>query len=142
MSKGPQHETFTVPAPYPAGLRTVRQALARQGLHTPAELDVTARIKNELGVGLAPCVVLFVDEPALLLEAVVFHRSAALIIPQPLVVSGNERQTKVILRKMDSLAQAEYPAGTRDPLVNLHSRMVRAMESIAEREEAHLIACS
>lgn len=142
MTKGPPLETFCVAEPYPAGLRTVRQALARQGLRTPAELDVTARIKHELGVGLAPCVVLYVDEPALLLEAVVFHRGAALLIPQPLVVSGNERHTKVILRGVESLSESEHPAVTRDALLNLHARMVLAMETIAEREGAHLIACS
>lgn len=135
-------EAFSVAQPYAAGLRAVRQALTRQGLRTPVELDVTARIRHELGVGLAPCVVLYVDEPVLLLEAVVFHRGAALLLPQPLVVSGNEHQTKVLLRRVDSLLESDYPAGARDPLLNLHARIVRAMDTIAEREGAHLTACS
>lgn len=133
-------EAFRVDQPYATGLRAVRQALVRQGLRTPLELDVTARIRHELGVGLAPCVVLYVDDPALLLEAVVFHRGAALLLPQPLVVAGNERGTKVLLRGVNSLLEGGHPAGTRDPLLSLHARMVGAVESIAEREGMPLTA--
>jgi len=133
-------EAFRVDQPYAAGLRAVRQALVRQGLRTPLELDVTARIRHELGVGLAPCVVLYVDEPVLLLEAVVFHRGAALLLPQPLVVAGSEHRTKLLLRGVGSLLEGGHPAGTRDPLLNLHARMIRAVESIAEREGMPLTA--
>ena len=49
----------------------VRIALARQGLRAPAELDISARIRQELGAGVAPCIVLYVDDPVVLLEAVV-----------------------------------------------------------------------
>src|SRR5205823_7968032 len=57
----------------------------RNGLRASAELDVASRIKREMGVGVAPCTVLFVDDPTLLLEGIVFHRGAALGIPQPVV---------------------------------------------------------
>lgn len=134
MTEAPTLVTFSIPGPHQAALRMVRRALAQNGLRIPAELDVTARIRQELGAGVAPCVVLYVDDPALLLEAVVFHRAAALMIPQPVVVSGNARQTEVSLRSAESVVQGETPAGVRDPLLSLHTRIVRAMETVAERE--------
>lgn len=129
---------FGITEAHPAALRIVRRALAQHGLRIPAEVDVAARIKHELGAGVAPCVVLYVDDPALLLEAVVFQRAAALMIPQPVVVSGNNRQTEVLVRSAESLMQGETLASLRDPLFNIHARIVRAVETVAEREGERL----
>jgi len=139
MTKEPSLVTFGVPESHQATIRMVRRALAQQGLRVPAELDVTMRIKQELGARLAPCVVLYVDDPALLLEAVVFHRGAALLIPLPLVVSGSDRHTEVLVRGVEALMEGGLPASVREPLLNLHARIVQAMETIAEREVVHLI---
>lgn len=135
MSTGPPLQTFTVAEPYDVALRMVRSALARQGLRAPTELDIKARIRKELGAGVAPCMVLYIDEPAALLEAVVFNRGAALVIPQPLVISGGARQTKVLMRSLDVLT-SEIPESARDPLRDLLRRMTCAMESIAESAPA------
>ncbi|HWR50632.1 MAG TPA: hypothetical protein VN428_05970 [Bryobacteraceae bacterium] len=140
MTRGSSTVTFSIAEPHHTALRIVRRALEQQGLRTPAELNITARIKQELGAGLAPCVVLYVDEATLLLEAVVFQRGAALLIPQPVVVSGSNHHTEVLVRSAESLAAEDAPDGLRDPVFNLHARIVKAMESIAEREGAHLIA--
>lgn len=130
--------TFSVGEPHQTAIRMVRRAFAQHRLRVPAELDITTRIRQELGASLAPCVVLYVDDPALLLEAVVFHRGAALLIPEPVVVSGNGRQTEVLLRSFEALTEGSPPPSLRAPLLNLHERMIRALETIAEREGAHL----
>ncbi|MCC6367136.1 MAG: hypothetical protein IT165_26760 [Bryobacterales bacterium] len=139
MSNGLPVRTFTIPEPYDAALRKVRMALARQGLRTPAELDIAGRIRQELGAGVAPCMVLYVDTPAILLEAVVFNRGAALLIPQPLVVTGDQRQSEVLMRGPE-LAAGEIPESVREPLQELQARIGRALEGIAERQEAQLAA--
>lgn len=139
MTKKPSMVTFCVNEPHDTAIRMVRRALAQRGLRMPAEVNVTARIKQELGAGLAPCVVLYVDDPALLLESVVFHRGAALLIPQPVVVSGNDRRTEVLVRSLEALAEGGLPASVQEPLLNLHTRIVSALETIAEREGADLI---
>ncbi len=140
MIQGPSMVTFSVAEPHQTAIRMVRTALAQEGLRIPVELDVTTRIKQELGAGLAACVVLYVDDPALLLEAAVFHRGAALLIPQPVVISGNDRYTETIVRSVEALVEGGLPASVREPLQNLHARIVKAMETIAEREGAQLIA--
>lgn len=133
MPKGPTSETFTAAAGFEEALRQIRAALRREGLCAAAELDITARIRQELGAGVASCRVLYVDDPALLLEAVVFHRGAGLLIPQPLVVTGDARHTEFVFRRREMLA-AESPESIRDPLFDLLRRLERALESIAERQ--------
>ena len=115
----------------------VRIALAREGLRAPAELNIASRIRQELGASVAPCTVLYVDDPAVLLEAVVFDRGAALLIPQPLVVTGDNRHTDVFVRSPE-LPWGAIPESVRDPLHGLHVRMTRAIESVADRQEAHV----
>ncbi len=141
MTKGPPLLSFRIDEPYDVALRMVRIALARQGLRAPAELDVTARIRQELGAGVAPCIVLYVDDPAALLEAIVFSRATALLIPQPLVVAGDNRHTEILMRSPE-LPATDIPESVRDPLLGLQLRMTRAMESIAERQGAHLAVSS
>jgi uncharacterized protein (DUF302 family) len=137
MTKTQPLLSFRIDEPYDVALRMVRIALARQGLRAPAELDITARIRQELGAVVAPCIVLYVDDPAVLLEAVVFNRGAALLIPQPLVVTGDNRQAEVLLRSADMPVEA-IPETVRDPLIGVQVRMMRAIESIAERQGAHM----
>lgn len=127
-------EVFIIPEPYPIALRMVRRALAQQGLRVPAELDVSARIKQEVGAGVAPCAVLYIDDPVLLLEAIIFQRGAGLLIPQPLVVAGGHRRTELLLR--DAATAGGLSASVRDALSCLHSRIIRALETIAERDGA------
>lgn len=123
--------SFRLDKPYESALRLVRTALSRHGLRTAAELDITTRIRRELGASVAPCVVLYVDDPAVLLEVIVFNRGAALAIPQPLLVTGSGPRTEVFVRPPDS-STADIPESSRDPLISLRRRMMRAMESVAD----------
>lgn len=123
--------SFTLDKPYEAGLRLVRSALSRHGLRTAAELDITTRIRRELGANVAPCVVLYVDDPSVLLEAIVFDRGAALAIPQPLLVTGSRGRTDVFVRHPES-SGSDIPESGRDPLLSLRRRMLQALESVAD----------
>jgi uncharacterized protein (DUF302 family) len=123
--------SFRIDEPYAVALRMVRIALARQGLRAPAELDITARIRQELGVEVAPCIVLYVDDPEVLLGAFVFNRGAALLIPQPLVVTGDNDYTDVLVRSSE-MSAGDAPEATRDSLFDLSTRILQAIESIAQ----------
>ena len=143
MMNGPSPlVTFSIRESYQIGLGLVRQALTEHGLLASAELDVASRIKHTLGACVAPCIVLLVDDPALLLEGIVFHRAAALWIPQRVVVSGNDRHTEVFVRSANSnsLVAGGFPASLLDPIGQLQERIIRTMETIAERRESLLSA--
>ena len=131
--------SFRIDERYVVALRMVRSALAEQGLRAPAELDIASRIRQELGAGVAPSIVLYADDPAVLLEAVVFNRGAGLLIPQPLVVTADNSSTEVLLRSPEFRA-GDIPVSVREPLLGLQARMARAIESIADRQEEHLDA--
>jgi len=137
MTEDRSIRSFTIGERYDVALRMVRIALAREGLRVPAELDVTARLRQELGAMVAPSVVLYVDDPTLLLEAVVFNRAAGLLMPQPLVVCGGNHHTQVIVRNPD---RCDIPETVRDPMLALQLKMSRALETIADRQEAPLTA--
>lgn len=129
--------TFSIRQPYQIAYRIVREALGDHGLLVAAELDITSRIKHELGVDVAACAVLLVDDPTLLLEGIVFHRGAALWMPQRVVISGNERQTEVFVRSAnsDSLVAGGFPSCLLDPIGQLQDRVVRTMKAIAEHQD-------
>jgi len=140
MFNGSLPVTFRIREPHQGALRLVRRTLTQHGLRAPVELDVALRIKQELGVGVAPCTILYVDNPALLLEGILFHRGAALGIPQPVVVSGNDRHTEVFIHGANSPARRDSPITVDRPFMELRAKIIGAMETIAEREEAPLLA--
>ena len=137
MTHGQKVLSFRIEEPYEVALRMVRIALAKQGLRAPAELSIDARLRQELGASVAPSIVLYVDDPAVLLEAVVFNRGAGLLIPQPLVVVADNSCTEVLVRSPE-LPAGDIPESVREPLLGLQVRMARAIESIADRQEGHL----
>jgi uncharacterized protein (DUF302 family) len=139
MTQDRSLRSFTIGERYDVAVRMVRIALAREGLRVPAELDVTARLRQELGAMVAPSLVLYVDDPTLLLEAVVFNGGAGLLIPQPLVVCGGNHHTRAILRNPDRCG-SDIPETVRDPVLTLQLRMTRALETIADRQDAELSA--
>ena len=137
MKHGQKVLSFRIDEPYEIALRMVRIALAKQGLRAPAELNISARLRQELGAGVAPSFVLYVDAPAVLLEAVVFNRGAGLLIPQPLVVVADNSCTEVLVRSPE-LPAGDIPESARAPLQGLQVRRVGAIESIADRQDSHL----
>ena len=141
MTKESPVLAYALAEPYEHAVRKVRSALKRHGLRTALELDVAARIRHEIGAGVAPCLVLYVDDPVVLLEAVVFHKGAALLIPQALAITGDNRRSEVFVRSPESLNSA-IPESVRDPLLDLLRRISRAVESIAAKQGAHLAVSS
>lgn len=140
MSSGPRSVTFRLPVSCRTAVAQVKRALAKDGLRVPAEMNVASHIREEFGATLTPSVVLYVDDPALLLAAVVFQRDAALLMPQPVVVSGNADCSEIVVRSAEALRDMGLPPGMRDPVLELHGRIVRAMDSISEREVLPQIA--
>jgi len=115
-------------------VKSVREVLAKEHLRVPLELDVTAGIRKELGVGLAPCRVLFVDCPVLLLEAVTLDSSVAAILPLHVALAGYGPQTRVHLISSSGAFNVNLPPATFTAVGRLQARVVRALEKIASRQ--------
>jgi uncharacterized protein (DUF302 family) len=133
---------FTIDHPHAAAVRLVRCAFVEAGLRTPAELDVAERLREQLCANLVPSLVLFVDDPVLLLEAVMFYPGAALYIPQPIVITGRGRNTEVQIGCRESLIGSGLPPGVREPVLCLHGRVMRALDTVAFLEDRQMSACA
>ena len=127
--------TFQVEEPYPVALRMLRRALAQEGLRVPCELDTSERVKQELGIGLKPNIVLYVDDPMILLEATVMNPSGSLFVPEPVVLSSQEKGSRVALRAVQPLPQRQLPASLRGAVLNLHERIMAAVQRIGQKEQ-------
>ncbi len=131
--------TFSVPQPYLSALQAVRRELRQSCLSVATEVDVASRIRRELGAGVAPCRILYVDDPVLLLEAVVFNRGASLGIPQPVIVSGSGNTTQVMVRSLEAMGNG-VPASAHEPLRQLHARILRTIGAVGQQEEEPALA--
>ena len=127
MESGSATLTYLISEPFESALKSVREVLAKEDLRVPLELDVTARIRKELGLSLAPCRVLFVDSPVLLLEAVTLDRTVAAILPLHVALAGHGPHTRVHLISSSGGFHVNLPR-------ELQARIVRAVEKIASRQ--------
>ncbi len=125
---------------YETALKLVREALAKEGLEIPLELDVSRRIRRELGIDLAPCRVLFVDCPYLLLEAMTLDAAAAVFLPLRVVVSAHRSQTFVHLLSPASSRDAGLPVGLKLPISRLHARLSHVLERMGVRQAVYQAA--
>jgi hypothetical protein len=126
--------SFTIDEPFDVSLRMLRRALAREGLRVPCEVDTSARLKKELGIGLKGSLVLYVDTPILLLEATVLSAGGGLYVPEPVVLSCNGSGCTVSIRSLKPLLDEKLPAGVREAIILLHERILKAIQTIGQRE--------
>jgi hypothetical protein len=126
--------TFTIDEPFENSLRMLRRALAREGLRVPCEVDTSARLKIELGVGLRNSIVLYVDTPILLLEATVLNIGGGLYVPEPVVLSSNGANSLVVVRSIKPMLDDTLSSGVREAITVLHERILKAIQTIGQRE--------
>ena len=128
--------TFIIDEPFEISLRMLRRALAREGLRVPCEIDTSARLKKELGVGLKDSIVLYVDTPILLLEATVLNVAGSLYVPEPVVLSSSGAQSVVVVRSIKPLLDDAFSNSVREAIMLLHERILKAIQTIGQREAA------
>jgi hypothetical protein len=127
---------FTIDQPFDVALRMLRRALAMESLRVPCELDTSARVKQELGVGLKQNIVLYVDDPIRLLEATVMNPAGGLFIPKPLVVASNGSGSRVSIRSLDPAFMSDLPVSFRAAVTNLHERILSAIQRVGQKDTA------
>ena len=125
---------FLMDQPFAAALPVLRRALALERLRVTHEVDTSARVKEELGVGLKQNIVLYVDDPIQLLEATVMNPAGGLFIPMPVVLSAAEKGCRVSVRSIQPLAGTELPLSLRRAVLNLHERVLSALQRAGHKE--------
>ncbi len=85
----------TVPHPFDMTLTVLRQALRKSGLNVEGEVNLSRDFGRQLAGCPQQCVLLMVDCPLLLFQAVALDRSAGAFIPLHVVVTGNQHSTCV-----------------------------------------------
>lgn len=130
MSNESSMTTYILQEPYEKALKLLRTELENEGLRVPVEMDVSGEIREELGLDLRPCRVLYVCCPWLLLQAAVMDRSAVAFLPLRLVVSGRGLQT--VVRLLGSANQQDSSLDRRVSVLasTLLDRVQRIVEKI------------
>ena len=126
--------SFIIPEPFEKAIKLIRQVLREEELKIPMELNVSRRLRRELGIGLGECKVLCVDCPASVLEAMAVDRSAGLLLPLHVVVSGRNQWTQVHLPNPASIQGNSLAIGAKVSVSKLLARVTQALERVATRE--------
>jgi uncharacterized protein (DUF302 family) len=124
-----------IAAPYETALKLIRSALFHEDLHISREFDVADIARGQPGMNLAPCRILCVDSPLLLLEAMALDPSAAVFLPLHIVISADGPNTQVYWLNPASIHSKRLPVGAMLPLRALQTRIVAAMERIPATAE-------
>lgn len=127
-----------IAAPYETALKLIRSALFHEDLRIPQEFDVADIASGQAGMKLAPCRILCVDSPLLLLEAMALDPSAAVFVPLHIVISADGPKTQVYWLDPAGIQSKRLPIGAMLPLRALHARIVKAMEKLPVDEEDRL----
>jgi uncharacterized protein (DUF302 family) len=94
-------------------------------------------MQRQLRLGFAPCKILLVDSPYLLLEAVTLSRAAAVLLPLHVVIAGRGRETLVYWMNPAVIEGAGLPAGAAAPVAKLQSLLSHVLEPIAMRQDLY-----
>jgi uncharacterized protein (DUF302 family) len=127
-----------IEAPYETALKLIRSALLREDLRISREFDVADIARGQRVVNLAPCRILCVDSPLLLLEAMALDPSAAVFLPLHIVISADGPNTQVYWLNPAGIQSKRLPVGAMLPLRALQARIVAAMEGIPATAEHRL----
>ena len=89
--------TYSISEPFESALKLIRAELARAGPRVLGELDISGTIQRILGIGIAPCKVLFVCTQQLILKATNVRPAVRFFLPLHILVSARDEQTEIHL---------------------------------------------
>jgi hypothetical protein len=124
--------TRMVSAPLSKTLLLIRRALLNAGLNIVGELDISHEPCLQPGTNSRSCVVLLVDSPVLVFEAVALDRAGAAFVPVHIVVSGERDMSFVHWANPATVSGLRPPAAAKIPLERLSARITQALERIPD----------
>ena len=130
--------TRAIPEPIGRTVPLVRRLLLGSGLSVVEELDISSALYFQPGFARRSCIVLLVDTPVLLFEAIALDRAAAVFLPVHVVISGDRNTSCVYWANPIASSGLRPPAPAKGPLENLCARITKALSELPQAGEAAL----
>ena len=134
--------TRIVTEPFGKSVPLIRRLLLDGGLSVVEEFDVSSAPYFQLGIARRSCIVLLVDTPSLLFEAIALDRAAAVFLPVHVVISGDRDTSYVHWANPMASSGLRPPAPSRGPLQDLSGRINKALSELPQAAEVALQAQS
>jgi uncharacterized protein (DUF302 family) len=131
-AEAPVAATYVIQTGFRKAMKQLRSSLEASGLIIVSEMDISARIRRSLGMELAPCTIVAVTCPVLLLEALVMDPSQLTIIPMHIVAIEKDHWTRIYVAHPAGFAFDM--AGAFTPRLRELSRRIRqCLDHVAAR---------
>jgi uncharacterized protein (DUF302 family) len=124
--------TRTLDLPYERAVELTRKALAAEGFGVLSEIDVSATLKQKLGVDFRPYVILGACNPALAHRALSAERDIGVLLPCNVVVYAADEPGRSVVAAVDpevSLARVGNEA-LRPLAADVRTRLARVLEAL------------
>jgi hypothetical protein len=136
MNTSTYGNTRAIPEPFGKSVPLVRRLLLDAGLSVVEEFDVSNSPSFRLGIAPRSCVVLLVDIPVLLFEAIALDRAAAVFLPIHVVISGDRDTSYVHWANPMTSSNLRPPAPSKGAIEDLCSRVSRVLSELPQTAEA------
>lgn len=134
MTGGQGISTFLLRCSPHKASQQIRRTLGVQGLSVAGEMDLTARLGKDLRIGFPVCRVMCIDYPSVLLEALAFDRSAAVLVPIHLVVTEHSVGTAVHMLSPSATLYDVLPVTARPAVSRLLCAVAKSLDAISTRQ--------
>jgi hypothetical protein len=128
------HESYVALAPYQQAIRRVRRALSRHALEIVRECDIGARVWQHTSEQTRDCRVLYVTQRDLLALGIAADASVAMWLPLPLIVVSETEHTRIHFPVEAIVRDRASLLGLREPVHNFYAALLRALQTVAERD--------
>ena len=127
--------TRVIPESFEKSLALIRRLLTAAGFTVVEEIDMSREPYFRLGVASRSCVVLLVDTPVLLFEAIALDRSAAAFLPLHVVISGDRDISYVHWADPITSSGLRPPAPARGALDEAYRRITETLSALSQAVE-------
>jgi uncharacterized protein (DUF302 family) len=116
-----------IPLPVEKTLKSLRRTLQAAEIDVVQQLDLSREFQGQLAADKSRCILLLVDCPLLLFEAVALDRAAAVFFPLHVVVTGDDAGASIHWAHPAAAANSRLPATVRRPVDALHARLTQLL---------------
>jgi uncharacterized protein (DUF302 family) len=122
----------TVNLSFDSAVEKTRQELAKEGFGVLAEIDISAALKNKLGVDFRPYLIIGACNPPLAYQALQAERDIGLLLPCNLIVYAGDEEGQSVVAAMDPVEALSLTGNAEiGPLAaEVKERIQRVLEAV------------